>query len=200
VNLRSISRLGLAGAAIVALPLTTACQTRVGEAASVGGQRIETSQLTAVTGRSAAALALAGSPVPPGQEAMLQRSVLNLLVRDELLQQIGKSHGVTVSQVELDAERASEAQQAGGDQALVTQSEQGGVSAADLPLVVREKLLISKLQVRFGITDSTALSKALTADAQKIGVRINPRFGQWDAKNLTIVGAPNDLSSTVTKS
>ena len=195
----SLVRLGLAGAAIVALPLTTGCETRLGLAASVGSSKIETSQLTAVTGRSAAALKATGTTVPAGQEADLQRGVLNLLVRDALLEQIGKSQQITLSPAELATERAAEAKAAGGEKNLIIQSEQGGVSATDLDVVVREKLLITKLQSKFGSSDSTAFAKALTSAAQKISVRVNPRFGTWDSKNLTIVGAPNDLSSTVTK-
>jgi hypothetical protein len=196
---RFISRVGIAGLALVALPLTTSCQTRIGLAASVGGKQIDTSQLTAVTARSAAALAATGQTVPANQQSALQRGVLNLLVRDALLEEIGKAQGITASPSELATERASEAQQAGGDKALITQSEQGGVSAADLDIVVREKLLITKLQSKFGSSDSTTFANKLTAAAQKIKVRVNPRFGAWDAKNLTIVGAPNDISSTVTK-
>jgi SurA N-terminal domain len=196
---RFISRAAIAGLALVALPLTTSCQTRIGLAASVGGTQIDTSQLTAVTARSAAALAATGQTVPANQQPALQRGVLNLLVRDALLEEIGKAQGLSATPSQLAIERASEARQAGGDKALITQSEQGGVSAADLDIVVREKLLITKLQSKFGSSDSTTFANKLTAAAQKIKVRVNPRFGQWDAKNLTIVGAPNDLSSTVTK-
>jgi hypothetical protein len=196
---RSIAKLAFAGAVLIALPLTSGCQTRIGEAATVGEAQIKTSQLTAVSGRSAAALAATGQKVPAGQEPVLQRGVLNLLVRDALLEQIGKAQGVTASPAELATERASEVKQAGGEQALITQSEQGGVSSADLVVVVREKLLIAKLQSKFGSSDTTAFASALTAAAQKIGVRVNPRFGRWDSKTLTIVGAANDLSSTVIK-
>jgi hypothetical protein len=204
VNLRShasrprVRRVAVAGLALAALPLATSCENRIGLAASVGSARIETADLTAVTARSAAALAATGQTVPANQAAALQRGVLNLLVRDALLEEIGKANGISASASELATERASEAQQAGGESALITQSEQGGVSAADLNVVVREKLLITKLQSKFGSSDSTAFAKSLTTAAQKIPVNVNPRFGQWDAKNLTIVGAPNDLSSTVT--
>lgn len=205
MKLRSIAsrryagRAGIAALALVAIPAVTSCENRIGLAASVGSQRIETSQLTAVTARSSAALTKTGQTVPANQQSALTRGVLNLLVRDALLEEIGKAQGITTSPGELAAERASEARQAGGDQALITQSEQGGVSAADLNIVVREKLLINKLQSKFGSSDSTEFANKLTAAAQKIRVRVNPRFGQWDAKNLSIVGAPNDLSSTVTK-
>jgi hypothetical protein len=196
---RFISRAAIAGLALVALPLTTSCQTRIGLAASVGGKHIDTALLTAVTTRSAAALAATAQTVPANQQPALQRGVLNLLVRDALLEEIGQAQGLSATASELATERASEAQQAGGEQALITQSEQGGVSAADLDIVVREKLFIAKLQSKFGSSGSTTFANKLTAAAQKIKVRVNPRFGQWDAKNLTIVGAPNDLSSTVTK-
>jgi hypothetical protein len=199
VKLRSIGGLGAAGLALVVLPVTTACQTRIGLAASVGKTQIETSELTAVTARSAAALAATGQTVPANQQAALTRGVLNLLVRDALLEEIGKAEGITTTPSELATEQASEEQQAGGEKALITQSEQGGVSAQDLDVVVRENLLITKLESKFGSSDSTAFANSLTKAAQRINVRVNPRFGQWDAKNLTIVGAPNDLSSTATK-
>lgn len=198
--MRAIRRVGLAGVALIALPLTTACQTRVGLAASVGDQRVETSQLTAVTQRSQAALAVSGNPVPAGQVPALERSVLNLLVQDALLEQIGSKKGITITQRDIDVEHASEARQAGGEKALETQLQQSGLSPTDLPLAIKKQLLVTRLQTAFGTTDTTAITKALTAIAQQIDVRVNPRFGQWDPKNLTIVGAPNDLSSTITKS
>ncbi len=197
--MRTATRLSLAAAAVAVLPLTTACQTRIGEAASVGGQQIETSQLTAVTGRSEAVLAKTGQAVAADQKQTLQRAVLNLLVRDALLTKVGQTQGVTVTQDEVNRERATEAQTAGGDAALVQQSEQGGVSATDIDIVIRQQLLVSKLQAKTGTTDTTAFSNALTASAQKIGVRINPRFGSWDAKSLSINGTTPDLASTVTK-
>jgi hypothetical protein len=198
VNVRAISRLALAGAALVALPLTTACQTRIGLAASVSKQQIETSRMTAFADRSATVLAANGNAVPASDEAKLQLGVLNLLVRAALIDQIAKDEGVTVSPAEVATERAAEAKAAGGEKALITTSEQGGVAAADMDLTVREAALINKLQAKFG-GDATSSGNKLTAAAQKIGVRINPRFGTWDSKTLAIGGAVNDLSSTVTK-
>ena len=198
-RMRTATRLSLAAAAVAVLPLTTACQTRIGEAASIGGQQIETSRLTAVTGRSEAVLAKTGQAVAADQKQTLQRAVLNLLVRDALLTKVGQEQGVTVTQDEVNRERANEAQQAGGDAALVQQSEQGGVSATDIDIVIRQQLLVSKLQAKVGSTDNTAFSNALTASAQKVGVRINPRFGSWDAKALSITGATPDLASAVTR-
>ncbi len=205
MKLRSIAsrrfagRAAVAGLALVAIPAVTSCENRIGLAASVGSHRIETAQLTAVTARSSAALAATGQAVPANQQSALTRGVLNLLVRDALLEEIGKAQGIVLTPADLTAERASEARDAGGEKALVSQSEQGGVSATDLNIVVREKLLITKLQSTFGASDSTAFANKLTAAAQKIRVRVNPRFGQWDAKNLSISSAPTDLSSTVTK-
>jgi hypothetical protein len=198
VNLRRISRLALAGAALVALPLTTACQSRIGLAASVGSKQIETSQMTAFADRSAKVLAANGNVVPASDESKLQLGVLNLLVRAALVEQIAKNEGVTASSDEVATERAAEATQAGSEAALIKTSEQGGVSAADLDLTVREKVLITKLQAKFG-GDATAAGAKLTAAAGKVNVRVNPRFGSWDKKTLGIVGAANDLSSTVTK-
>jgi hypothetical protein len=124
--------------------------------------------------------------------------VLNLLVRAALVEQIAANEGVTISPAEIAKERSAEATAAGGEAALIKTSEQGGVSAADLNLTVREKLQITKLQARFGGTAAESGAK-LTAAAEKVAVRINPRFGSWDKKTLGIVGAANDLSSTVTK-
>lgn len=198
MKLRSYGRLGLAGAALVALPLTTGCQHRVGAAATINAQQVTTAQLTSVTQRSFAAAAATGNAVPEAQQAEVQRNVLNLLVQVDLLRAIGNANQVRASQSDLATERTAEAKQAGSDKALIAASAQGGLSATDLPLVIERKVLITKLQSKFGTTDDTAFTKALTVAASKIRVSVNPRFGQWDSKTLTIVGAPNDLSSPVT--
>ena len=199
VNLRSVRRLAAAGAVVVVLPLATSCQTRIGEAATVGSQQIQTSTLTSVTQRSFAAAAGSGNAVPANQQAEVQRNVLNLLVQVDLLREIGQAQNVSASASDVATERATEAQQAGGDAALIKASAQGGLSATDLPLVIERKVLITKLQTKLGTTDTTAFTKDLTAAAAKIKIRINPRFGSWDPKTLTVVGAANDLSSPVTK-
>jgi len=193
-----MGRLGLVGAALVALPLTTACQTNIGTAADVGHQQITTAYLTQVTQRSFAAAAATHNAVPPAQQAEVQRNVLNLLVQVDLLREIAVMQAVSASAADLATERAAEAKAAGGDAALITQSEQGGLSAQDLPLVIERKVLITKLESKFGTTDANTFTKDLTEAAAKVKVRVNPRFGAWDPKTLTIVGAPNDLSSTVT--
>lgn len=193
-----VGRLGLAGAALVALPLTTACQTSIGTAATVGPQKITTSYLTQVTQRSFAAAALSHNPVPPAQQAEVQRNVLNLLVQVDLLREIAAAHAVSATASDLATERAAEAKAAGGEAALLAQSAQGGLSAKDLPLVIERKVLITKLQSKYGTNDTNTFTKDLTTAAAKIDIRVNPRFGQWDPKTLTIVGAPNDLSSPVT--
>ena len=199
VNLRSVRRLAAAGAVVVVLPLATSCQTRIGEAATVGSQQIQTATLTSVTQRSFAAAAGTGNAVPASQQASVQRNVLNLLVQVDLLREIGQAENVSASASDLASERAAEAQQAGGDAALIKASAQGGLSETDLPLVLERSVLITKLQSKFGTTDTTVFTKDLTTAASKIKIRINPRFGSWDAKTLTVVGAANDLSSTVTK-
>ena len=198
MNVRTLGKLSLAGAALLVLPLTTACQPRIGIAADVGNTQIQTSKMTSFADRSARVLAANGNAVPSSDEAKLQLGVLNLLVRAALVDQIAKNEGITVSSTEIAAERAKEAASAGGEAALIKTSEQGGVSASDLGLTVRETALISKLQTKFGGTETTAEAK-LTAAAGRVNVRVNPRFGSWDKKSLGIVGAPNDLSSTVTK-
>ena len=200
VNLRlgRFGRLGLAGAVLVALPLTTACQSRIGTAANVGDQQITTGSLTQVTQRSFAVAAASHNAVPPAQQAEVQRNVLNLLVQVDLLREIATSKNVTATAADLATERAVEAKAAGGEAALISQSAQGGLSAKDLPLVIERKVLITKLQAKYGTTDTNTFTKDLTAAASKIKVRVNPRFGRWDPKTLTIVGAPNDLSSPAT--
>jgi hypothetical protein len=201
VNLRSLGRmgrLGVAGAALVVLPLTTACQTKIGTAANVGTEKITTAYLTQVTQRSFAAAAATKNAVPPAQQAEVQRNVLNLLVQVDLLRQIAINKAVSATASDLATERAAEAKAAGGDAALIAQSAQGGLSAKDLPLVIERKVLITKLQSKFGTTDTNTFTKDLTEAASKVRVEVNPRFGAWDPKTLTIVGAPNDLSSPVT--
>ncbi len=199
MKLRSFVRVGLATAAFVALPLTTGCQTRIGQAATVGDQQISSSALNGFVDRSTTSLKGAGQTVTPTQQASLQQGVLNLLVQVSLLEQVAKQHGIVVTDAQVADELATQAKQAGGQKALETQAAQNGVSATDLPIFLRKQVLLTQLQSKLKLTDSASIIKALAQPNSHVGVRINPRFGSWDPKTLAISGAPNDLSSTVTK-
>ena len=195
-----LGRRGIAGAALVVLPLTTACQTRIGEAATFGDHQVTTSSLTSLTQRTFGAFASSGHPVPAAQQAGIERSVLNLLIQAELLRDVGAKNGVSASKADIATERATEAKSTGGEASYVKQLAANGISAKDIPLFVERSVLIQKLQAAFKTTDDTVFLNDLIKATKNTRVRINPRFGGWDPKTLTITGAADDtLSSTTIK-
>lgn len=46
---------------------------------------------------------------------------------------------------------------------------------------------------------TAAVEQLLRADAKRLGVRINPRFGRWDATQLAVTAAPADPRTDVTR-
>ncbi len=196
----SVTRFGLVGAIVAVLLVVSGCQSRLGLAASVGSTNIDTNELNAFTGRSLDAFASTGQAVPAGKQGDLERNVLGLLVREALVDQVAAKEGITTTAAQVRSERASAVAQAGGEQAFENQLKQQGISPQDIDMIVRENVLIGKLQTKLNTTDSSTFTKDLANLAKAIKIRVNPRFGKWDPSTLTISGQTNDLSTTVTRS
>ncbi len=65
--------------------------------------------------------------------------------------------------------------------------EQRTTSLAEATPELRRSLLKSQLDAR--------LQQALQAAAHKLGIHVNPRYGQWDAATLSVVAATDTVSS-----
>jgi hypothetical protein len=187
-----LSSLGLV--AVAALGTTSACTSHAGAAAVVGGDRIEISTLHGMTvrGTNTASLQTFGSP-----EA-LQRRELTLLVRRDLISSLADRMNISVSGQQVSALAQNFASQAGSQKAFEQQAEQSGVSAHDLPAVLRDEALGEAITSKLSDdpTKGNALyAQALQKEAKRIGVHISPRFGQWDQSTVAVVAATDDLST-----
>lgn len=186
--------LGLVG--VAALGAMSACTSRAGAAAVVGGDRIEISSLHGMTvrGTNTASLQTFGSP-----EALQQRE-LTLLVRRDLINSLAQRMGISVSPGQVSAVRQNLASQAGGEKAFEQQAEQSGVSAHDLPAVLHDEALGEAITAKLTNDPSSGdalYAQALQKEAKRIGVHISPRFGQWDQSTVAVVARTDDLSTPV---
>jgi hypothetical protein len=63
---------------------------------------------------------------------------------------------------------------------------------------LQQQAIKAKLLPRGGTTGrSLALNKALAKASQFEGVYVSPRYGAWDAAQVRVVDAANDLSSPI---
>ncbi len=155
-------RLALA-AAVVALAVS-GCELReVGAAAMVGDERISVTNLQADVEAYVESL-------PPGQRAGvamgdLQREILQLHIRRELLERLTAAHGVAVTEADI-------------DRAL-------GAQSSDAP-VVREATYVSLAASR--LIDELGQQRfraELSELVGEMGVEVNPRYGEWVVDSLS---------------
>lgn len=151
-------------AVVLALALSACGLREVGAAALVGDERISVADLQDDVEAYVASL-------PPGQRAGvatgdLQREILQLHIRRELLERLTAEHGVAVSEADID--------QALGSQRQPTDSpiarEAGYVSLAAGNLI--EEL------------GEDGFRTELAQQVSETGVEVNPRYGEWVVDSL----------------
>jgi hypothetical protein len=187
-----LSSLGLV--AVTALGVTSACTSHAGAAAVVGSDRIEISTLHGMVerGTSTASLQTFGSA-----EA-LQRRELTLLVRRDLIASLARQMKVSVSPQQVGKLGQTFADQAGGQKAFEQQAEQSGIAARDLPRILRDEALGQAITAKLTNDPSNGdavYAQALRREAQRIGVHISPRFGEWSQQTVEVVPTTDDLST-----
>jgi parvulin-like peptidyl-prolyl isomerase len=122
-------------AAVVAIPLLSACSTSPGAAATVGGDRISTAHLQAEV---TAALANPQAAQQVGaNRAQFTRELLAKMISDDVVAGIAKARHVSVTTVEVAAQTQAFVQQAGNLKTLQAQAAQGGIPASRLPAFIR---------------------------------------------------------------
>ncbi|MDQ3663214.1 MAG: SurA N-terminal domain-containing protein [Actinomycetota bacterium] len=150
-------------AAVLALAVS-ACEPReVGAAAVVGDERISVTELQGDVEAYIASL-------PAGQRAGvatgdLQREILQLHIRRELLERLTAAHGVTVSEADIDRALGSRQQV---DSAVAREAGYVGLAAGRL---------IDEL-------GDEGFRAALSELVDETGVEMNPRYGEWVEDSL----------------
>ncbi|MBY8876861.1 SurA N-terminal domain-containing protein [Actinacidiphila acidipaludis] len=186
-----------AAALLLASPALTACGSspaHAGAAAVVGDHRITMATLQSQVNdlRSAAAKS------PQGQQLLdsagnLPSQLLGRLVEDEVLDRTLTDAGLSVTPGEVQQEHTAALQQFNGNEAELdtTLLTQYGVAPGDIDHFFRRNVAFSKIIQNLGYQPGSdggnaALQQAVVKTSQRLGVRINPRYGTWDAKKGTI--------------
>lgn len=179
---RRTSALSLSAAAMLAaVPLLSGCGTdsHPGSAAVVGDHKISVSEVQADVeqvrdaqrAQPDADLLMANSNALPVER-------VEELVYGELVRQTAEEHQVTVSKRELARELSDTEAAFGGEEELA----QAALSRLNITLDqfgdwVHTRMLVDGLIQKLG---EEKAAEAISATADRLGVDVNPRYGQWD--------------------
>ncbi|UQA95015.1 SurA N-terminal domain-containing protein [Streptomyces halobius] len=181
-------------ALLAAMPLLAACgsDAHPGAAAIVEGKRITVSQLQAKVKdvRDAQARSPQGSQLIMNT-GRLGLATLNSMIFDEVLARSAKDAGVTISRDEIQKWRAQAEKRAGGAERLRAMWLQQGVAPNEIDGVVRNQLLLDGLAKRIGADRGQSagqqrLAEALSRTSRSMGIDVNPRYGEWDDKEVIL--------------
>ena len=199
----------LSAALVTAAPLLSACgnDAHPGAAAVVGGDRITVSQLENRVNEVRSAQRAATTGEAQYEQAIaksggLTRDTLHVMVLDRVLHQAAQDAGVTVTRKEVQSFRGDLEKQAGDAKALeVAWLQQYGVAPERLDDNLRVQIEAQKLATALGTdTSQPAFWQALSKASKKLGVDLNPRYGDWDVEKSSRVDAKVPWLREVTSS
>ena len=133
----------------------------------------------------------------------LNRSQLRFHVLSELLNEIATKVKMTVSKAEIDTRRASIIEQIGGPTGLPTALVGAGIAAKDFDLYLQGIIISEKLGQGLEASGvaadqvGAAIQKLVVDIANEKKVKINPRYGAWDALNADVVPVDSAGSAVV---
>ncbi|WP_059007169.1 SurA N-terminal domain-containing protein [Streptomyces specialis] len=201
---RRSSALSVSAAALLAAaaPLLTGCSTDAhpGAAAVVGGERISlaTVQSQVETVRDAQRDRPEADQLIAATSG-LTRERVEFLVYLEVLERTAADAGVKVSRRDVQEARDQAEESLGGADALaraaLTPASGATPLAGDeqIDQMLRSQLLFQGLAAELGVTPDASgvqrIADELARTADEIGVEINPRFGEWDARQVMLTDA-----------
>lgn len=180
---------------VVAALVLTGC-SQANSAASVGDTKIKLSELqTQVDSILEERKTVDTSQMQLETGEALTRSQLSYMISNLIIQELAKSEKIQISASDLEAYKAEIFANIGGEANLPNILVNASIPASGLEEVLRRDLILRKLSERetaAGTDQGTANQKIqtlVTDMANKLKVTVNPRYGTWDAKSLTIVAA-----------
>jgi len=188
------SRGGAARAAAVAAAIALGLAgcggpSLAGAAAVVGGERITTAELRASVERVLSDQRAAGGGVSAGAE--VQRSVLGRAIVSRTIDAAARREGVSVTDGEvtswIEDLRAARGGEEGVDALLV----ENDIARLELPRIARDNVTFGKLVDKLG---EERINGYLQDVSRDLGVRVNPRYGRWDAAQIGVVPGDSTLS------
>jgi hypothetical protein len=180
---------------ITGVVLSGCGQTLSGSAAVVGEERLTDSQLSQTTTQLTEKLGIDENP-------QVSQAVLSRWMVAELVAELASRKGISVTKGDVDAAIADETERAGGQEALEQSALQAGVLPETIPDVVRTSLLIEAISKVTVTGDDPTGESGLLVQVQQLSAeldpQVSPRFGTWDAQQLSVGALPDDLSQPVT--
>jgi peptidyl-prolyl cis-trans isomerase SurA len=176
----------VASSAVLALVLAACDADQVGAAAVVGGDRITVAELQDHTRE---VLDVSPDADITGNQAELQRGLLNRMISFRLGEQVARDTGVTISEADIDAFIAEQLIPQTPDGDLTPLLAQNSLTEETLRDAIRQVLTIEELG------GSEAYTQAITTAAEEVGVEVNPRYGSWDG--IQVVDQSGSISMPV---
>ncbi|HEX2905119.1 MAG TPA: hypothetical protein VHO01_16830 [Jatrophihabitans sp.] len=161
--------------------LLTGCQTKVGTAAIVNGDKISESTLAGYLTPDAKPLQSSN-----GTGSIAPRTfVLQYLIRSKIFERVLSSNGFPVTDALLNTAK-SQALSGSTEDDLTKQVTAIGLSPSFEPVALRYDELYNLIGTKFdaGSDNGARANAALTKTTSDI--KVNPRYGSWDAKTLSL--------------
>jgi hypothetical protein len=177
-----------------ALLLTGCSQTN--EAASVGGFKISQTDLQAsIDAVIAERTKVDSSEMQLETGGELNRGQLRFKILMHTFDEIAKELKIEVTSSKVEAKKATITESVGGKSELPKNLVNAAIAQADFDTYVRAIVISEQITAALaasGVAEAeigTRLGDLLTAKANELGVKINPRYGYWDSKVGDVVAA-----------
>ena len=152
------------------------CDSKAGTAAVVDGHRISEKELSRYIPANAKPISAGDGSSTPAKNFVLQ-----FLVRNEVFPLLLAAAGAPVTDAQLEASRA-QALEGITERELTEQIVSSGLSERFEPVVLRNRQLLALLRAK--LTTDKQIDDALAKIKDKVS--INPRYGSWDLRSLSV--------------
>ena len=184
-----LRRIGACAVAVLALAGLSACRTKAGAAAFVGGHRITDGDITRY-------LTVKSTPYPnqQGAEVRPKSLVLATLIQEKLFEKALAVKGPPATNAELDKLK-SDVLQGATEAQLTTEITSSNFTASFEAQYLRSRELFGLFGQRSGATTSDEV----VANLNKLGIRVqvSPRYGAWNGPQLALDNGVDPALSSV---
>lgn len=193
-----VRRVAACAAVLLALAGLSACRTKTGAAAFVGGDRITDGDVGKYLTVKSAPYTVAADPNSgqPASEVRPKTLVLSYLIKQRLFEKAVAANGGPATQAELDAAR-DQVLQGATDEQLAQQMADDNYKKSFEPVYLKTQELLGVFAQR--AKAQTIQDLANNLHKLGIGVTVSARYGTWNATELTLQnGLDPDLSGVLT--
>ena len=178
--------------AILAITLT-GC-SNMDSAANVGDQEIALSELQSqVDSILAEREKVDTSQMQLANGEELTRNQLSFMISNLIINAIAADEKIEITKSDIEKYRLEIIQNIGGEATLPNTLVSAQIAPETLEDVLRRDLILRRISdaaTQTGADSATVgqiVRKLVTAQASKLGITVNPRYGTWDAENFAIV-------------